>query len=81
MKYFEPRMTAFIQPCDAGIIGCFKKIYRRLFNAHAIDLDEAGESELYKINLLDAMSMAKEAWDSVTSETISRCWNHTQIQS
>ncbi|KAF9228317.1 DDE-domain-containing protein [Gyrodon lividus] len=51
MEYFKPNMTPFVQPCDAGII-CF-------FNQCALDCDEAGESEIYKIDLLEAMSMAK----------------------
>ncbi|KAF9221518.1 DDE-domain-containing protein [Gyrodon lividus] len=80
MKYFEPNMTPFVQPCDAGIIWCFKALYRRFFNQCALDCDEAGESEIYKIDLLEAMSMAKAAWDKVTPNTIHNCWNHTKIQ-
>jgi len=80
LEYFEPNMTPYVQPCDAGIIRCFKAMYRRNFCMRAIDLDEIGEREIYKINLLDAMVMAKQAWDAVTPETIQHCWNHTHIQ-
>jgi hypothetical protein len=73
-------MTPFVQPCDAGIIQCFKAIYRRNFCSRALDLDDAGEREIYKIDLLEAMTMAKKAWNTVTPETIEHCWNHSQIQ-
>jgi hypothetical protein len=73
-------MTSFVQPLDAGIIRCFKAHYRRAFCERAIELDEAGEDNIYKINLLEGMLMAKAAWDAVTPETIENCWNHTCIQ-
>ncbi|KAF9220059.1 DDE-domain-containing protein, partial [Gyrodon lividus] len=73
-------MTPFVQPCDAGIIWCFKALYCRNFSRQAIDLDEGGECEIYKIDLLEAMEMANEAWNSVMPETIRNCWNHTHIQ-
>ncbi|KAF9224586.1 DDE-domain-containing protein [Gyrodon lividus] len=81
MEYFEPNITPFVQPCDTGIIWCFKALYHRFFNQCALDCDEAGESEIYKIDLLEAMSMVKAAWDKVTPDTIHNCWNHTKIQS
>ena len=80
VEFFEPNMTPFVQPCDTGIIQCFKAIYRRNFCSRALDLDDAGEREIYKIDLLKAMTMAKKAWNTVTSETIEHCWNHSQIQ-
>jgi hypothetical protein len=69
-----------VQPLDAGIIRCFKARYRHAFCIRALDLDDAGESDIYKIDLLEAMMMAKEAWDDVDSTTIKNCWDHTQIQ-
>ncbi|KIK74167.1 hypothetical protein PAXRUDRAFT_76468, partial [Paxillus rubicundulus Ve08.2h10] len=80
LEFFEPNLTPFVQPCDAGIIHCFKAIYRRKFCTHAIDLDEVGSHEIYKINLLEAMLMAKSALETVSQETIKHCWDHTQIQ-
>ena len=80
LEFFEPNMTSFVQPCDAGIIRCFKALYRRNFCSRAIDLDAAGEHEIYKINLLEAMTMAKKAWDLVSAETIKHCWDHSKIQ-
>ncbi|KIN93542.1 hypothetical protein M404DRAFT_56231, partial [Pisolithus tinctorius Marx 270] len=80
LEFFKPNMTSFIQPCDAGIICCFKAHYRRQFCAHALDQDAAGECEIYKIDLLDGMTMAKKAWSEITAQTIQHCWDHTHIQ-
>lgn len=76
MEMFKPNMTSFIQPLDAGIIRCFKAHYRRIFCLRAIDLDEAGEDDIYKINLLEVMLTVKEAWACVSQETIKNCWDH-----
>jgi hypothetical protein len=80
IEFFEPNLTSFIQPLDAGIICCFKAHYHGYFCQRAIDLDEAGEPDIYKVNLLEAMLMAEKAWNSVTAETIKHCWDHTKIQ-
>ena len=77
--YFEPNLTPYVQPLDAGIIRCFKAHYRKAFCARAIDMDDAGEEDIYKINLLEVMLMARQAWDAVSPETIANCWRHTGI--
>ena len=69
-------MTSFVQPLDAGVIRCFKAHYRREFCLRTVELDEAGEDEIYSINLLEVMTMVREAWANVGSETIKNCWNH-----
>jgi hypothetical protein len=79
IEFFEPNLTSFVQPCDAGIIRCFKAHYRRAFCKGAFDLDASGEREIYKIDLLEAMLMVNEAWDAVSADTIEHCWNHTGI--
>ncbi|KIJ40018.1 hypothetical protein M422DRAFT_257083 [Sphaerobolus stellatus SS14] len=63
VEFFAPNLTSFVQPCDGGIIRCFKANYRRAF-----------------FNLLEAMLMAKDAWNAVTQDTIRHCWDHTKIQ-
>ena len=69
--FFEPNLTSFVQPLDA-----FKAHYCRQFCLRAIDLDEAGNSNIWKISLHEAMMMAIRAWIAVTSTTIQHCWNH-----
>ena len=80
LEFFAPNLTSFIQPLDAGIIWCFKALYHKAFCKHAIDLDEASEHNIFKIDLHEAMLMAKEAWAQVTPETIKHSWDHTGIQ-
>ncbi|EGO30839.1 hypothetical protein SERLADRAFT_432479 [Serpula lacrymans var. lacrymans S7.9] len=80
MEVFKANMTLFVQPCDAGIICCFKAGYRKTYCAKALDLDEAGKRDIYSINLLEGILMAKAAWEAVTLTTIHHCWDHSQIQ-
>ncbi|KAF9218755.1 hypothetical protein BS17DRAFT_719628, partial [Gyrodon lividus] len=77
LECFKPNLMPFVQPCDVGIICCFKAIYHCKLSIHAIDLDEVGELEIYTINLLEAMLMAKSAWNAVLLETIKHFWDHT----
>ena len=68
--YFKPNLTPFIQPFDAEIIWYSKAHYWHAFSMYAIDLEEAGEDNIYKINLLEAITMAWEAWTAVEAPTI-----------
>jgi hypothetical protein len=38
-----------------------------------------GESDIYKIELLEVMLMAQVAWAAMSADTIRNCWNHTDI--
>ncbi len=78
--FFKPNLTPFVQPLDAGVIRCFKAHYRQAFCKRAIELDEAGEHEIYKIDLLEGMIMAQTAWKEILPSTIEHCWAHTGIQ-
>ncbi|KIJ47021.1 hypothetical protein M422DRAFT_164430, partial [Sphaerobolus stellatus SS14] len=80
IEFFEPNMTSFVQPCDTGIICCLKAHYRHAFCMRALDLEEMEERDIYKIQINEAMYLAKDAWDAVSQETITHCWNHTKIQ-
>src|ERR1700761_4879148 len=72
MEFFAPNMTPFVQPLDARIIRCFKAHYHTLFCQHALDLDTIREENIFKINIREAMLMAKAAWDAVHPTTIKR---------
>src|SRR3954471_4156542 len=74
VEWFAANLTSHVQPIDAGIIRCFKAHYRRAFCVRALDLDDAGEHDIYKINILEAMLMAQEAWDAIEATTIKNCW-------
>ena len=75
VENFEPNLTSHIQPNDQGIIWCFKAHYRARFFDHSADLYDAGTtpSEIYKIDQLEAMIMAKQAWSEVDTMTIHKC--------
>jgi len=74
-----PNSTSKIQPMDAGIIAAFKKRYRRSQLYRALDLEEAGSDDIYKVDQLQAMKWAVAAWNDISSTTISNCWKHCQI--
>lgn len=79
VEFLPPNMTSRIQPNDGGIIKAFKAHYKRLFCKRAIDREEAGEVDLYKIDQLQAMRLAQEAWDNVTKRTVFNCWRNVRI--
>jgi DDE superfamily endonuclease len=76
----KPNMTSHTQPLDNGIIRTSKAHYRRELCTRAIELDEADGRDIYKINILEAMTMICNAWKSVESSTIRHCWDHAEIQ-
>uniref|UniRef100_A0AAV1TDU0 HTH CENPB-type domain-containing protein n=1 Tax=Peronospora matthiolae TaxID=2874970 RepID=A0AAV1TDU0_9STRA len=55
VQVLPPNTTSKVQPMDAGIIAAFKRHYRRLHLQNALDRDERGETNLYKVDQLTAM--------------------------
>lgn len=72
-------MTWHLQPMDAGIIRAFKAIYKQLRILWILQLDKAGEEDIFNLSQLDAMHMVAEAWSQITKVTIHNCWWHTGI--
>ena len=81
VENFEPNLTSHIQLNDQGIIRCFKAHYCARFFDRSVDLYDAGTtpSEIYTINQLEAMVMAKQAWNEVDTTTIRNCWDKSGI--
>ncbi|THV04621.1 DDE-domain-containing protein [Dendrothele bispora CBS 962.96] len=79
LERFEPNLTSFVQPLDQGIIRAFKAHFQRLFCLRAVERDEAGERNVYEINLLEVMHMVQKAWGEVTQQTIVNCWRKSGI--
>jgi regulator of replication initiation timing len=83
VEFLLPNLTAFVQPCDAGIIRTFKAIFRRHLVNDAIDklftLDIT--PDIFKINQLQEMTSAQQAWNELHTrpERISNCWKHCGI--
>lgn len=79
VHFLPPNTTARLQPLDAGIIAAFKSGYRKRQLRRAIELDEAGQTNLYKIDVLTAMRWAVQSWDEVSAATIQNCWRHVDL--
>jgi hypothetical protein len=79
VAFLEPNMTSRIQPLDAGIIRAWKAQYRRLYIRSALERDDAGEENIWKIDQLQGMRLAERAWSLIVSSTIVNCWRHSGI--
>ncbi|POW09406.1 hypothetical protein PSTT_06809 [Puccinia striiformis] len=88
VEFFAPNLTSHVQPLDAGIIKCFKSYHRKkaisrtisLFSEEAATGDPKTQAkDLFNVNQLTAMKMAKKAWESVSQQTVSNCWGATKI--
>jgi hypothetical protein len=75
-----PNTTSKLQPMDAGIIASFKCHYRKRQLRHALDALDVGKSP-YKINQLQAMQWAREAWFNLDQSVLVNCWRHTTLLS
>ena len=78
---FKPNLTAHVQPLDQGIISSFKSHYRSNYVRHAIDRYDLDitPSNIYDINQLKAMQLARIAWNEVDMTTIRNCWHKAGI--
>ncbi|SPO31912.1 uncharacterized protein UTRI_10314 [Ustilago trichophora] len=78
-----PNTTAQLQPLDAGIIKAFKSHYRWLYGLQLLDdlnLDQnQSKNKIGQINVLEALFLASEAWESVNMTTIYNCFRHTGL--
>lgn len=72
LEFFPPNTTSKLQPCDQGIIKCFKSYYRRELLLRAISSYDEGKS--FSINLLDALDILRISWKTVSSDTIKNCF-------
>lgn len=61
-QFLPPNTTLNIQPMDAGIIAAFKRRYRRYQLASALNKEEQGTDNIYKLDQLKAMNWIKAAW-------------------
>ncbi|UYV84730.1 PDC2, partial [Cordylochernes scorpioides] len=71
-------MTASLQPLDSGIIKSFKAQYRKLQLQKMVELADAHLPTELRLDY--AVRYCKMAWDSVSPDSISNCWNHTGIR-
>lgn len=77
--------TSKLQPLDAGIIKNFKVHYRRSLVKHTLTQindtsDDVNASSICKsVNVLTAIRWIKQAWESVSSDTVKNCFRKCGI--
>ena len=79
LHFLPPNTTSRIQPLDAGIIAAFKKNYRARQYQMALLESELGSTDIYKLDILQAMKLSQEIWKSISINTIKNCWRHTGL--
>lgn len=72
LRFFPPNTTALSQPMDQGVIANFKFHYKKLLLRDRVNRIDHGEDT--KINILEALRFAEQAWENVTATTINRCF-------
>ena len=77
LYFLPPNTTSSTQPMDMGIIANLKSIYRRIIlRKRILDLECNKENT---INVLDSLFYISEAWNKVSSDTISNCFAHCNV--
>jgi len=77
--FLPPNTTTKLQPLDAGIIHAFKAHYRKLYGLQLLQDLNTNATKLGHINVLNALFLASEAWESVNTKTIYNCFKHTGL--
>jgi hypothetical protein len=76
--FLPKNTTSLIQPCDQGIIKAFKNKFNNFMTENIITESNNGKNKLQtvltKINILDAICVARLAWDDVTEHRIRNCF-------
>jgi hypothetical protein len=74
LVFLPPNTTSKTQPMDQGIIRCMKARYRcRLMEMLLVAMQK---KEMLKINVLQALRLIRNTWDSVEPTVIANCYAH-----
>ena len=81
--FFPPTTTANSQPMNQGIIENLKRHYKKLLLRRRLEAMDEGKE--FKFTLLDALHVARRAWEQVSESTIRNCFakakfNEEEIQ-
>ena len=74
LVFLPPNTTSHTQPMDAGVIRCFKAHYRNLLMTKMIRELDAGRN--FTPDLYQAITLAAQAWESVSQQTMQNCFRH-----
>ncbi len=72
LVFFPPNTTANSQPMDQGIIENLKRHYKKLLLGRRLEAMDEGKE--FKFTLLDALHVARRAWEQVSESTIRNCF-------
>lgn len=75
--YLPPNITSTIQPMDQNVLETMKKIYKRTFLQNILthlENDAEIADAIKNVTILKAIEWIAQAWDLVSSHTISRSW-------
>lgn len=78
LYFLPPNTTSITQPLDAGIINSMKCLYRR--NLVKLLLVSYENKIEFKLTLLDALYILKQAWNEVSHQTIINCFKHVGFE-
>ncbi|KAL3842406.1 hypothetical protein ACJMK2_020441 [Sinanodonta woodiana] len=83
--FLPPNTTSLIQPLDQGITANFKKFYRLLVIQKLLtyidgsSLEENASKQTWKLTVLDALHMIRNAWSNVTQSTVANCYRRARF--
>ncbi|KAL8566700.1 hypothetical protein ACOMHN_050349 [Nucella lapillus] len=76
LLFLPPNATTKLQPLDQGIMQNIKVHYRTAQLLKLIAHIDAGmPKEDFRMTIVEAITMLKQAWDRVTPTTIGNCFN------
>lgn len=67
------------QPLETGITLAFKRRYRRRQMVHALDRHEAGDTDIYRVDEVQAMKWCRLAWDDIPKSLVVKCWLNSNL--
>jgi hypothetical protein len=79
VMFLPANTTSLIQPMDAGIIAAFKKRYRSFQLGMALDREKNSLSDIYKVDIVQAMIWCRDSWKMITATSIKNSWCHTGL--
>lgn len=74
--FLPPNTTSKLKPMDAGIIVSLKARYLKSQYERALDLIDAGEKNIYKLDQLTGMRSVQKIWEELPGGIIRNCWLH-----
>lgn len=77
--YLPPNTTSKLQPLDQGIIASFKAAYRRNYADYMVKYFNLHQKAPPKLDILSAIYLIADAWESIPASTIINCWRKSGI--